>query len=158
MTSQELRENVICRGHAMPSASHIQDFSPFCHLKIWFRLKSRTEQQPSSSHVAMTDLNWLCTQQGDTDILGACCVRGNILKLGGETLRQSLWRGQLPCERTQELGGIVSLLGTPGTPWWQECAATGEIQVTWRGQAEEGRLARGFNTGFLASVEEAESR
>lgn len=90
MTSQELGKDAICRGHTMPSASHSQCFSPFRYLKIWFRLKSRTEQT-SSSHVAMTDLNWLCTQQGDTNILGACCVRGNILKLGGETLRQSPW-------------------------------------------------------------------
>lgn len=71
------------------------------------------------------------------------------MKLRGETLRQSLWSGQLPYERTQELGGKVSLLGTPGTPRWQKYVVTGETQVTWRGQAEEGRLARGFNTGFL---------
>ena len=58
------------------------------------------------------------------------------MKLGGETLRQSLWSGQLPYERKQELGGKVSLLGTPGTPWWQKYVVTGATQVMWRRQAE----------------------
>lgn len=69
-------------------------------------------------------------------------------------------------ENTRELRGKASPLVTlklqsiphTGAPQWQERVATGDARVMWRGQEEEGRLARGFSMSFLASVEEARSQ